>query len=72
MSHVLYESPNGDTWYLVAVGDEPMVRHVPNGPSGGRATEVPVGAFLTGGHRGPEHAELLRLIAGLAVGEADR
>ena len=64
-SRVLYESPNGDMWHLVAVGGEPMVRHVPNGSSGGRTSEMPVGAFLNAGHHGPEHAELLRLIAGL-------
>ena len=69
MSRVLYESPNGDTWYLVTVEGEPMVRHVPNAPSGGRATEVSVDAFLSAGHRGPEHAELLRLIAGPAARE---
>ncbi len=69
MSRPLYESSNGDTWHLVAVGGEPMVRHVPNAPSGSHASEVPVGTFLSAVHHGPEHAELLRLIATLAMGE---
>ena len=67
---ILYESSNGDTWHLVAVGGEPMVRHIPNGRSGGRTSEVRVGAFLSASHHGPEHTELLRLIAMLATGES--
>lgn len=68
----LYESPNGDRWHLITVGGEPMVHHVPNSHSGGRMSEVPVDAFLSASHHGPEHAELLRLITTLAAGEADR
>ena len=46
-----------------------MVRHVPNGLFGGRATEVSAGAFLNGGHYGPEDVEPLRFITALALGE---
>ena len=33
--------------------------------SGGRVTEIDIGTFLGTGARGPEHQELLRMIAGL-------
>lgn len=63
----LYGSANGDRWDLVR---EPgsgrvFVRHRPNAPSGGRATEIEVGEFLARGGHGPQHAELLRLIGTL-------
>jgi hypothetical protein len=63
----LYRSSSGDRWDLVR---EPgsgrvLVRHRPNAASGGRASEVEVGEFLARGGRGPEHAELLRLIGTL-------
>lgn len=67
----LYGSANGDRWDLVR---EPgsgrvFVRHRPNVPSGGRATEVEVGEFLARGGHGPQHAELLRLIGTLVEAE---
>ena len=72
MAHAreLYRSPNGDRWDLVRepASGRLLVRHRPNAPSGGRASEVEVGEFLARGGRGPEHAELLRLI-GTLVGE---
>jgi hypothetical protein len=66
----LYRSSSGDRWDLVR---EPgsgrvLVRHRPNAASGGRASEVEVGEFLARGGRGPEHAELLRLIGTLVDG----
>ena len=65
---ILYESPNGDTWHLIKVGGEPMVRHVPNGQSGGRTSEVRLGAFLSASHYGPEHRVLLQLVIALGGG----
>jgi hypothetical protein len=69
----LYRSPNGDRWYL---GNDPssgrvFVRHQPNVPSGGQATDTDIGTFLASGGKGPEHQQLLRLIATL-VENADQ
>jgi hypothetical protein len=69
-ARTLYSSANGDRWELVR---EPgsgrvFVRHRPNAASGGRASEIEVGEFLTrGGGQGPEHQELLRLIGTLVA-----
>lgn len=64
---LIYGSSNGDAWYLIRLRNTGavFVRHEPNGPSGGRAKLVPVGQFLSQDARGPEHQELLRLIATL-------
>src|ERR1700757_4330364 len=63
----LYSSPNGDRWYLArdVESGQVFIRHQPNRPSGGKAAELEVGAFLRGGGQGPEHQELLRLIGTL-------
>jgi hypothetical protein len=60
----LYASENGDRWSLVRETDSGrvLVRHQPNLASGGRASEMEVGAFLVQGGMGPEKQELLRLI----------
>jgi len=72
VAHVreLYRNPNRDRWDLVRepASGRVLVRHRPNASSGGRSSEVEVGEFLARGGRGPEHAELLRLI-GTLVGE---
>jgi hypothetical protein len=62
----LYSSANGDRWFLARDVDlgRVFVRHQPNLPSGGRAEDSELGAFLGRGH-GPEHRELLRLIGTL-------
>jgi hypothetical protein len=61
----LYESPNGDRWYLIR---EPsgvvFVRHEANVASGGQVEHVELGAFLNRG-QGPEQQELVRLIGTL-------
>ena len=52
---VLHESANGDRWLLVREGAEGrvVVRHEPNASSGGRASELEVGALIAqGGHGG--------------------
>ena len=63
----LYGSANGDRWFLVRApgSGRVFVRHEPNASSGGRRTEIEVGAFLSRDAHGPEHGELLRLIGTL-------
>ena len=63
----LYSSPNGDRWLLVRDpgSGRVFVRHEPNLASGGRTSEIEIGAFLASGGQGPEHQELLRLIGTL-------
>ena len=65
----LYASPNGDRWYLARFPESGRVfiQHEPNRPSGGRASHIEIGPFLSG-HHGPEHQALLRLI-GTLVGD---
>ena len=64
----LNRSPNGDRWLLVreALSDRVLVRHEPNLASGGKASVIEVGEFLSRGH-GPEQQALLRLIGGLVA-----
>ena len=67
----LYSSPNGDRWLLARDPESGrvFVRHEANLSSGGRISEIGIGAFLGSGGQGPEHQELLRLI-GTLVGDA--
>ncbi len=60
----LYSSPNGDRWLLACEPESArvFVRHIPNMPSGGKATDIEIGAFLCERSYGPQHTELLRLI----------
>jgi hypothetical protein len=70
----LYHSPNGDRWFLgrdPATGDV-FVRHQPNAASGGRPSDIDIGAFLGGGRRNPEHQALLHLIGTLVEGGVER
>jgi hypothetical protein len=62
-----YNSPNGDRWVLVRESDSVrvFVRHISNLPSGGRTSDVELGAFLCERRYGPQHVELLRLIGTL-------
>jgi hypothetical protein len=68
-TRLIYRSSNGDQWYLVRDGSSGrvFVRHEPNRPSGGRVSELELGAFLEGGGRSPEQQELQRLIGTLVV-----
>ena len=61
----LYESPNGDRWYLIRdhMGAV-FVRHEANAASGGHLEHIEIGAFLTRG-QGPEQQALVRLIGTL-------
>jgi hypothetical protein len=58
----LYESPNGDRWYLIQepYGDL-FVRHEANVASGGHVEHIEIADFLNSG-QGPEQQELLRSI----------
>jgi hypothetical protein len=66
-ARILYTSSSGDRWSLVkdATDDRPAVRHDPNPASGGHASLIDIGVFLTRDARGPEHQALLRLIGTL-------
>jgi hypothetical protein len=69
----VYASPNGDRWYLARNPESghAFVQHVPNEPSGGRTSQIELGAFLAPETLGPEHQALLRLI-GTLVEDASR
>jgi hypothetical protein len=69
----LYSSPNGDRWFLTrdpSTGNV-LIRHEANVPSGGRVTEIEIGAFLSRGGRNPEHQALLHLIGTLLEGSPE-
>jgi NADPH-dependent ferric siderophore reductase len=58
-----YRSANRDRWLLVRDpgSGRVVVRHEPNAPSGGWASDTRAGDFLArGGGRGPAHRELPR------------
>ena len=67
----IYCSPNGDRWLLIreARSERVLVRHEPNLPSGGKASVIDIGEFLSRGH-GPEQQALLRLIGSLIEAQA--
>ncbi len=69
----LYSSANGDRWFLVRDSDSGhvFVSHEPNAASGGRKSQIEIGAFLSRGGFGPEHQELLRLIGTLVEGRRE-
>ena len=60
----LYRSSNGDCWLLVRDGPSVFIWHQPNTASGGRASHIDIGTFLSVG-RGPEQQALLHLIGTL-------
>jgi hypothetical protein len=66
-ARTLHLSSNGDRWRLVrdAETGRVYVQHEANLSSGGRVTNIEIGAFLSTGGMGPEHQELLRLIGTL-------
>ena len=69
----LYSSPNGDRWLLAREPESGrvFVRHIPNEPSGGNATDIEIDAFLCERGYGPQHIELLRLIGTLVEKGSD-
>jgi hypothetical protein len=60
----LYESSNGDRWYLIRNRGEVLVRHEANAASGGHVEHISLAVFLGGGD-GPERQALVRLIESL-------
>jgi hypothetical protein len=54
-TRTLYRSSNGDQWCLARETEtgRVFVRHEVNLPSGGRVTDLDVGAFLAAGPPGP-------------------
>ena len=61
----LYESPNGDRWYLIRdTSGTIFVRHEANAASGGHVAHLDISVFLSSGN-GPEQQELLQLIGTL-------
>jgi hypothetical protein len=70
----IYSSPNGDRWFLARdpTAGRLFIRHEANVPSGGHATDLDLGAFLSGGRRNPEHQALLNLIGTLVENNSER
>lgn len=73
-ARTLYQSSNGDRWRLArdTHTGRVFIQHEANLSSGGRVSEIEIGAFLSTGGRGPEHQELLRLIGSLVEERSDR
>jgi hypothetical protein len=43
-----FGSPNGDWWFLVRdLAEHVFIRHEANRPSGGKVTDIEIGAFLS-------------------------
>ena len=65
-ARTLYISSSGDTWSLCRNrrGDV-VVLHEPNQESGGKPSEIDLGAFLAQRNQGPEHEALRQLIGEL-------
>lgn len=70
---LLYASENGDRWSLARDpgNGQVFVRHRANLSSGGRVSDLGLGAFLVQGGLGPEKQELLRLIGSLVEDAQD-
>jgi hypothetical protein len=63
----IYESENGDSWFLCRENDRFFVLHRANPSSGGKLTPIDLGEFLGPSRAGPEHQALRSLIGGLVV-----
>ena len=64
----LYLSANGDRWCLACDSTAGVfIRHEPNRASGGKTSNIDIGAFLSQPGQGPEKQELLRLIGTLVT-----
>jgi hypothetical protein len=69
MSHEqrkIYQSENGDSWWLCRGEDAVFVLHEANVPSGGMATRIELTHFLSSGRDDPEKRALLAMIGELA------
>jgi len=68
LTRELYQSVNGDRWYLACDSAAGVfIRHEPNRASGGKTSNVEIGTFLSQPGQGPEKRELLRLIGTLVT-----
>jgi hypothetical protein len=61
----LYNSKNGDSWWLCRDGNRVFVLHETNLSAGGKTTNLELGDFLSSGKGGPEHESLVNLIGRL-------
>jgi hypothetical protein len=62
---LVYESSNGDRWFLAGDGPSggPVVWHVPNAASGGKSSFVALDAFLARDEGSPQRHAMMQLIA---------
>jgi hypothetical protein len=60
----IYQSDNGDSWWLCREQAGVFVLHEANQPSGGTVTKIDLSQFLTSG-AGPEKQALLAIIGEL-------
>jgi hypothetical protein len=68
---LLYQSSNGDSWYLIRESSGHIfIRHRANKSSGGKVTDLNLSTFLSYGS-GPEQMALSKLIGSLAVDEVE-
>jgi hypothetical protein len=62
----IYQSENGDSWWLCRAGAAAFVLHEANAPSGGAITRIEIDQFLARGGNPPEKQALLAMIGQLA------
>jgi hypothetical protein len=62
----IYQSENGDSWWLCRERGTVFVLHEANLPSGGAITKIALPQFLSSSGNPPERQALLELIGGLA------
>jgi len=68
LTRELYQSVNGDRWYLACDSAAGVfIRHEPNRASGGKISNIEIGTFLSRPGQGPEKQEPLRLIGTLVA-----
>jgi hypothetical protein len=62
-ARALYESPNGDRWFIAHGGDgRVFIRHEPNEPSGGEPANFGILEFMAQ-QQGPQHEAFLSLVS---------
>ena len=62
----IYQTENGDSWWLCRGEDAVFVLHEANVQSGGTVTKIEISQFLAGRTNPPEKQALLRMIGQLA------
>ena len=62
----IYQSENGDSWWLCRENGDVFVLHEANLPSGGMVTKIDLPQFLTSRREAPEKEALLAMIGELA------